>query len=267
MSDPRDSESVPGHEVVETTVEDPNRAIAAEARRILSVSAERSVPARLVGGLAVCLHSSPLHPAFVRPYKDIDLVTPKGRGTEVGQLLGSLGYEGAAEFNALNGHRRLIYGDPRTGRKLDVFVGEFFMCHQLPVTERIDEDPLTVPLAELLLTKLQIVELNQRDVLDAAALLYHHDVSDHDQDAINGARIAELCAADWGLWRTTNQNLERICLLLADVPLGQFEREKIVDRVRILQARIDEEPKPRKWRMRDRIGDRKRWYELPEEVD
>jgi hypothetical protein len=254
-------------DVLETHLEDPNRAIVEEARKVLSYSAERDVPVRLVGGLAVYLHSLPPHPAFARDYKDIDLVTLKGRSKDVGQVLQDLGYEGAAEFNALNGHRRLLYGDHETGRKLDVFVGEFLMCHPLPLTERMNEDEMTVPLAELLLTKLQIVELNHRDVLDAGALLYHHEVADHDREAVNAARIAELCAADWGLWRTATMNLERLNALLEDVPLTEPERRTIDTRAQMIRRRIDDEPKPRKWRLRDRIGDRVRWYELPEEID
>ncbi len=251
----------------ETQGEQSNREIAEEARRILAAAAGRDVPVRLVGGLAIYLHSSPMHPAFARSYKDIDLVTPRGRGAEVGQVLQGLGYHGATEFNALNGRRRLLYADPQTGRRLDVFVGEFLMCHQLPLTDRMGQDEMTVPLAELLLTKLQIVELNQRDVLDAGALLYHHDVADHDQDSVNAARIAELCAADWGLWRTTTMNMERLGALLEEAPLTDRERQTILDRVETVRGRMDDQPKSRKWRLRDRIGDRVRWYELPEEVD
>jgi hypothetical protein len=241
--------------------------IAAEARRILAAANARGVPVRLVGGLAVRLHAEPLHPAFAREYKDIDLVTARDRGRDAGALLEGLGYVGADEFNALNGHRRLMYGDERTGRRLDIFVGEFRMCHRIPVAERIERDPTTVPLAELLLTKLQIVELNERDAIDAAALLHHHDVSDHDDDAVNADRIAELCAADWGLWRTATMNLERVAARTADLALAAGERDAICVRIARLRTRVDAEPKSRSWRLRDRVGDRKRWYELPEEVE
>ena len=241
--------------------------IVAEARRLVREASSRGVPVRLVGGLAVRLHAEPLHPAFAREYKDIDLVTLRGRGGDVGALLEGLGYTGATEFNALNGHRRLMYGDERTGRRLDVFVGEFAMCHRIPVTERIDRDPTTLPLAELLLTKLQIVELNERDLVDSAALLHHHDVGDDDDDAVNADRAAALCAADWGLWRTVTMNLDRVAGGVDALALTEPERDVIRDRTGRLRARLDAEPKPRGWRIRDRVGDRKRWYELPEEVD
>jgi hypothetical protein len=253
---------------VATAGDDPP--IVQEARRLIQAAGAADVPVRLVGGLAVRLHAEPLHPAFAREYKDVDLVTVRRAGADVGALLESLGYVGAPEFNALNGHRRLMYGDEHTGRRIDVFVGEFRMCHSIPITERIERDPTTLPLAELLLTKLQIVELNDRDALDAAALLHHHDVADHDEDAVNAARVAEMCAADWGLWRTTSMNLERVgerIEHLAGRGLTAGEREAIRERLAELRARIDAEPKPRAWRLRDRVGDRKRWYELPEEVE
>jgi hypothetical protein len=241
--------------------------IVEEARRILREASDRGVPVRLVGGLAIRLHAEPLHAAFVREYKDIDLVTVRSSGGDVARLLEALGYTGADEFNALNGHRRLLYGDERTGRRIDVFVGEFAMCHSIPVTERLDRDPATVPLAELLLTKLQIVELNERDATDAAALLHHHEVAAHDDDALNADRVAALCAADWGLWRTVTMNLERVGRHADRLDVADEEHARIRGRIEQLRARIDGEPKSRGWRLRDRVGDRKRWYALPEEVD
>ena len=242
-------------------------AIVGEARAIVRAATDRGVPVRLVGGLAVRVHAERLHPAFEREYKDIDLVTERGRGDDVAQLLEGLGYTGAPEFNALNGHRRLLYGDERTGRRIDVFVGEFSMCHRIPVAERLSTDPTTVPLAELLLTKLQIVELNERDVIDAAALLHHHDVGDHDADVVNAGRVAALCAVDWGLWRTLTANLDRCDAAVDGIGLSPAERGTVHSRIARLRSRVEAEPKSRAWRLRARIGERKRWYELPEEVD
>jgi hypothetical protein len=232
----------------------------------MAAAGEHDVPVRLVGGLAVRLHADPLHPAFVREYKDVDVVTLKGRGRDVDALVEALEYEPEAEFNALNGHRRLMYELRPDGPKLDVFVGEFAMCHRIPVTDRIELDPVTLPLAELLLTKLQIVELGDRDLRDTAALLYHHEVGAHDEDAINADRVAELCAADWGLWRTCTMNVGRIRDGLGALELEEAGRALIRDRLDVLSDRIEAEPKPTRWRIRDRVGDRVRWYELPEEV-
>jgi hypothetical protein len=126
---------------------------------------------------------------------------------------------------------------------------------------------MTVPLAELLLTKLQIVELNEKDVKDALALLHDHQVEEEDGDAINGAHVARLCAADWGLWRTFTANLGSLGDHLGRYDLPDESKERIAGRIQELQARIEEEPKSFGWKMRSKIGDRKRWYQLPEEVE
>jgi hypothetical protein len=147
-----------------------------------------------------------------------------------------------------------------------VFVGAFRMCHVIPLTERLSAGEWTVPLAELLLTKLQIVELNEKDVRDTVLLFHGHDVADHDDDAVNGHRIAELCANDWGLWRTITANLLRCREMIGSYDLPDEDGRRIADRFGAVLDRIEAEPKSRGWKLRARIGERKRWYELPEEV-
>jgi hypothetical protein len=246
--------------------ETPLREIAEEARRVLSAAAQRDLPVRLIGGLAVYFHADPLHPAFERPYKDIDLATVKGSSRKVAEMMTELGYEPAKEFNALNGHRRLLFYDVPHERQVDIFVGSFEMCHAIPISQRIALEPDTIPLAELLLTKLQVVELNNKDLTDIVALLHHHEVADHDQDAINAAFIAGLTAEDWGLWRTSKLNLERVRDGSVEVGLSDSEQSVVLDKVEVLWSRIEAEPKSRRWKRRARIGDRKRWYETPDEV-
>jgi len=140
------------------------------------------------------------------------------------------------------------------------------MCHSFPIAYRLDADSLTEPLAELLLTKLQIVHLNEKDQRDILALLVSHPIGDTDDDVVNGARIAELLSGDWGLWRTTQMNLERTREALPSYDLNEAEQHLVHERADQLWAMVEESPKSRSWKLRDRIGDRKRWYELPEEV-
>jgi hypothetical protein len=148
-----------------------------------------------------------------------------------------------------------------------VLIGKFRMSHQIPFGERMTLEPLTVPLAELLLTKLQVVELNEKDVRDALALLHDHPVEDRDGDSINAAHIGKLCASDWGLWRTFTANLKALEGHLGRFELTEESKERITERVGALLGRIEEEPKSLGWKMRSKIGERKRWYELPEEVE
>jgi hypothetical protein len=238
----------------------------AEARRVIDAAREQGVTLRAVGGVAVYLLSPQHQPLLPRPLKDIDLVTARGQGSAVGRVLAQLEYVGAEMFNALRGSRRQLFHDPLNGRDLDVFVGEFTMCHAVPIAERLDRLPYTVPVAELLLTKLQIVELNERDERDIYTLCYHHELTEDPSSGLDAALIARLCADDWGLWRTCKGTIER-CLTDVDrYELDAPAREQIQTRLEELWRRIDAEPKTSRWRRRSRLGERKRWYQEPEET-
>jgi hypothetical protein len=169
-------------------------------------------------------------------------------------------------FNALHGNERLLFFDDAHERQVDVFVGAFRMSHAIPLDGRIDPEPLTIPLAELLLTKLQVIEMNEKDLRDALALLHDHPVAETDGNAVNAGRIAAVCASDWGLWRTFTGNLEWCREHLGGHELPEATKARLRESLDQLLARIEAEPKTRGWRLRARIGERKRWYELPEEV-
>ncbi len=239
-----------------------------EARRVAGVADDRNVALRLLGGVAVNVRASDgLQPAFRRAYADMDFIAPKGRSAEARKFFEALGYTPQTRFNTLYGRERLLFFDEDHGRQVDVLVGTFRMCHEIPIGKRLDLEPMTIPLAELLLTKLQIIELNEKDVRDSLALLYNHPVEESDGDAVNAAHVAKLCAADWGLWRTFTANLDALAGHLDRYDLDDEGRDRINRGVERLQGRIEEEPKPFAWKMRARIGDRKRWYDLPEEVE
>jgi hypothetical protein len=246
----------------------PKADILAEANRLLTAANEADVPVRLIGGIAVRLHIPPGQtPVFEREYNDIDLVTLKGKTKVVSQFMTSMGYEADRMFNATNGARRLLFYDPPNSRQVDVFVGSFDMCHDIPITDRIGLATHGIPLAELLLTKMQIVELNAKDKTDIVTILYHHDVSDDDAERINSDRVAELCAADWGLWRTTKMNVKRVQESLATSGLDQEGQQLVLGRLDRLWERIEAEPKTTRWRLRSKVGDRKRWWAQPDEVE
>jgi hypothetical protein len=238
----------------------------AEARRLIELARSDGLVLRALGGVAVCLQAPGAMPRLPRQAKDIDLAAAKGASKSTARLLAQAGYVADEMFNALRGSRRLLFYDPANGRHLDVFIGEFSMCHDIPMTMRLGREPLTVPREELLLSKLQIVELTASDQSDVYNLLFHSDVSDDGaQGSIAASFIAGLCAADWGLWRTCQLNIERGLTNLAGAALEPQERALVASRLERLRARIDAEPKSMKWRIRDRVGDRVRWYAEPEE--
>jgi hypothetical protein len=238
----------------------------AEARRVIDAAREQGVTIRALGGVAVCILSPGDQPLLPRPLKDIDLVTSPKQGGAAGRLLAELDYVGEDMFNALRGHRRQLFHDPVNQRDVDVFVGGFTMCHTVPIAARLDCHPYTVPVAELLLTKLQIVELTDRDERDIYSLCYYHELGDEAGSSIDAPLIARLCADDWGLWRTCKGTIERCSDDIGQYDLDEPARGQILARLAGLWQRIDEGPKTGRWRRRSRLGERKRWYEEPEEV-
>lgn len=232
-----------------------------EAQRILDAGAE--LPLRLLGGVAIALAGGEL--LLPRTYNDIDFITARGEGPKAAKLFELLGYEGDREFNALNGHRRLLFYDASNDRRVDVFVGHFEMCHTWPLERRLDIAGRTIPLADLLLTKLQIFAVNEKDQRDIVNLLHGHKLSE-DDSGVNIAYIARLCAADWGLWRTATMNVERVRSGLHRYRLAGHDEAIVASRLDDVRKRIDAEPKSTRWKLRARVGERMRWYEDPEEV-
>jgi len=224
------------------------------------------VPLRLLGGVAVRLRASDGLPhSLTREYKDLDFATTKKGAGDASKLLRDAGYDPHVAFNAMNAKERMLFYDDPNQRQVDLFVGSFRMCHEIPLDRRLEVDRGTVPLAELLLTKLQIIELNEKDVRDTVALFHEHDVTP-DDDGVNGPRVAELCGNDWGLWRTITANLGNVRAHVDRYALTDEERSRVEGRLDILQATIEEAPKSRAWRLRAKVGERVRWYEVPEEV-
>jgi hypothetical protein len=241
--------------------------IVSEGERLLGLAARLGVPMRLLGGIAVRMKAPDVPPSLTREYKDIDFAVTKKGGGAADKLLKEAGYEPHVAFNAMHARERGLYYDEVHGRQIDLFIEAFRMCHEIPLGKRLDVERDTVPLAELMLTKLQIIELNEKDIRDTVLLFHGHPIADHDDGAVNGAHIASLCADDWGLWRTITANLDRCRTHVGDYELPAGEPERIQARFDELLQRIEDEPKSRGWRRRAKTGDKKRWYELPEEVE
>ena len=144
--------------------------VLAEAERITGAAIEAGVPLKLIGGAAICLHSeSARRPPLKRKYGDLDFVTPAKRRGAVDRLLTTLGYQDELRFNTLNGDRRLLYLDPRNGRQVDIFVDVVRMSHVIDLRGRMDYGGPCLTPADLLLSKLQIYEINRKDLVDLVA--------------------------------------------------------------------------------------------------
>ena len=236
-----------------------------QATAVVERSEQSGVLLRLMGGIAVALHS----PArIIAVSSAITRTSTSSRARPTGrkfdELFAEIGYMPDKRFNSLNGQTRRLYFDAEGTRQIDLFVTSFRMCHELPLGSRLEVDSPTIPLAELFLSKAQIVELNHKDTLDLFALLSDHRVGSGDDETLNVDRIAELCAKDWGLWRTVTWTLDRLRAILEANP-GELDVPLIDTRIGELIQGIDDAPKSMRWKARARIGDRVQWYELPDD--
>jgi hypothetical protein len=157
----------------------------------------------------------------------------------------------------------LIFNDAEHQRRIDVFLDMFEMCHKFDMRDRLKLNGSTIPPADLLLTKLQVVEINEKDLKDLTCILLDHDIGDSDGDFVNGKYLSDLCANDWGVYKTLTTNLGKLSSTVPNFQLG--EEEKVVDsRIKKLRKMIEDEPKSFRWKMRARVGERAVWYTLPE---
>jgi hypothetical protein len=240
-----------------------------EMHRLISEAQKENIFLRVLGGLAIKVHSPHAnHRSLERKYPDIDFVTDKNSAKKLLDFLPEMGYTPNKTFNTLSGDRRQLWYDEDHGRQIDVFIGDFTMCHTLPLADRLHIEPLTLPLAELFLSKAQIVELNRKDILDLLTLLLDHEVGSGDDETINADFIAELCAKEWGLYTTVSMTIQKLHTFLdeGDINLDEAEAQVIKRRLVKLQKTLDEAPKTLAWKMRAKVGTRVRWYEEVEEV-
>jgi hypothetical protein len=241
-----------------------------EALAIVRDASERGIPVRLVGGLAVRV-LTPNFPPRVRDAQDLDLASVSKSTQALSAFLVERGYVPDKTFNALYGRKQLFFAHGGSGgRALDVIVDRLEMSHTLEFKDRIEQLPHTLSPVDILLSKLQIFELNDKDAQDVVYLLSAYPVGDSDEVGTIDLRVfRQVVGEDWGWWRTVTMNVERITELL------EAERERLVpsgaaldpaEGLRALQQTAEDAPKSRRWKMRARLGDRKRWYQIAEET-
>jgi hypothetical protein len=238
-----------------------------EGRRIVAAAEQRGLPVRLLGGVAIWARCpSAADPPMRRSYGDVDIISVSKVSRELATFIESLGYTPDKLFNALHGRQRLNFTDPATGRPLDVLLDQFAMCHALDLRERITLEPTTIPLADLLLTKLQVVQINDKDLIDITALLADHPVGGVGTDSIDPGRLASVLGRDWGFEHTVRINLGKVRASVSGRGLADAVTATINGRIADITAALDTGHKSVGWQLRARVGERVRWYELPEDV-
>ncbi len=241
-----------------------------ELKQIIQKSNEAKVLMRVIGSLAFQMHCPQfgyLQQAMGRAYTDIDFAAYGKQTREIHALMSSMGYTENREVYIASEGTRAIYDKPAAGLHVDIFYEKLDFCHTIYWKDRLEVDSPTIPLAELLLEKMQIVKINEKDIIDTIMLLLEHPVGDHDSETINAKLIAGLCANDWGLWRTTTMNLDKVRQLANGYhQLHVEQKSKVSEQVNLILKRLNEEPKPFAWKMRNQVGDRLKWYKDVDEV-
>jgi hypothetical protein len=240
-----------------------------EAVRICETAASERITVRLAGGLAI-QYLTPEFPPRGGDRQDLDLATSSSDRRQLTRFLADRGYIGDKNFNALYGHKQLYFQSAETGRSLDVLVDRLHMCHTVEFTGRLRRMPVTLDVTDLLLTKLQIVELNEKDAQDVLYLCSAYPVREGDEPGTIGLdRIRPIVGNDWGWWRTVTLNVDHITALASGdsqglVPAGG--KHHAVEQLAVLGKAIETAPKSLRWKARAKVGERIRWYEIPEET-
>lgn len=230
---------------------------------LLGEAKRRGVLLRVLGAVAFYYHCPSFAAAAAREGRflsDIDFASYLGEVGRVEELCLSLGWRQHSQVKALFGTQRRIFFHPSKEIQVDIFLDQMRFCHVIPFKGRLEVDYPTVPLAEMLLEKMQIVRLTRKDVVDSLILLHDHPVDAHDNDTINTGYIASLCARDWGLWRTVTINLGKLQQALPQFANLELSSDGIMARLHSLMDRIEREPKSLGWKARSKLGEKKKWY-------
>jgi hypothetical protein len=241
-----------------------------ELKTILKASGDLGIMMRVIGSLAFQMHCPNfgfLQAAMGRAYTDIDFGAYSRQNKQISEMMAKFGYVENREVFIGSEGERAIFDNPGTSLHVDVFYEKLDFCHAIYWKDRLEVDSPTIPLAELLLEKMQIVQINEKDIIDTIMLLLEHPLGDIDKEIINIKLTAQLCANDWGLWRTTTMNLNKVRHLAQHYPQLTSEHKSTVEsKVNEILARLNSEPKSMAWKLRDRVGDRVKWYKDVDEV-
>lgn len=236
-----------------------------EALRIVEEAKSNRIVLRLLGAIAFRIHCqefSHLYDTFKREITDIDLVGYKRQKTDISDLIQNLGYHVRKhELLLYASQNRFFFHSKDNAWHVDVFLDELNMCHKIDFKGRLEIDFPAVSLADLLLEKMQIVQINEKDVKDTIILLREHQVGNQEKETINAEYISDLLSKDWGFYYTVTSNLKKIKNFLPQYSsLETADRIDVERKIDELLKRVEEKEKSLGWKMRAKIGKRKKWY-------
>ncbi len=241
-----------------------------EAIELVTGAAHEGVTLRVVGSTGIRMHCAAAAHAMQargRVAKDIDLIVPGKQRRGMRRFLEARGYVIDRDLLVAMEGRRYSFANPATDIDIDVFVEQLEFNHTIDVRKRTGRHNITISLEDLLLAKLQIVNLTPNDLVDLSVLFSSHpvEVSDAGDEAIDASYIAGCLAGDWGFHHTAVRNLGRLREWLADrgdaVDTPANPAGTLPERLGTLERAIDVAPKTIAWRVRGRLGERVQWWE------
>lgn len=244
-----------------------NEHFVAEALRIVDEAEAEGIRLRILGSLAYRIHcpvNLELFAKMERALTDIDFAAEKKQSKDIKRFLGASGYVEDQRMTVSTEGSRYYFEHPETKLGVDVFMNELYFCHRIPFDGRLTLDRPTISTADLLLEKMQIVELNLKDITDTMVLLLEHPIgTDADgPETIDGAYIAKLLREDWGFYYTVTTNLDKVGRKLLDnTAIDAAQAEVIRSRLEEVRGLIEDAPKSRRWRIRAKVGPKKQWYQ------
>lgn len=241
-----------------------------EARRVVAEGEKRALTLRVMGACAVRLHSARfahLHEALQRALSDLDFAAYSRQAPDVRRLFVDEGYTPNERVNALLEGKRYIYLNREKGWTADVFFDKLEMCHTIDFGGRLELDYPTITPSDILLEKMQIVALTEKDVKDTVVLLREHEVGEDEGETLNCKYIERLLSDDWGFYHTVTTNLRRVRDSLGKLAaLNEADQMDARSKIDEILRRVEAEPKTLRWRLRARVGASKRWYREVEEI-
>lgn len=238
-----------------------------EALRLVEDAEARGIQLRVLGSIAYrlqCPRNLHLFQDMARVLTDVDFAGLKSQNQEVREFFLSEGYQPDEGVYMASEGSRHIYLHPETKLNVDVFANELYFCHRIPFEGRLDIDYPTISTTDLLLEKMQIVEINLKDFKDTLVLMLEHPLgSPADGNKFIDARyICDMMAHDWGFYHTFTTNLRRVVDYIPEFPAITGEEGEIIrGRIQELLGAIEAAPKSMKWKLRAKIGTRKIWYQ------
>jgi hypothetical protein len=233
-------------------------------RSLISAADREGVRLRLLGSLAFRFHC-PRHvdylDAMERELTDIDFAATGKERRDLRKFFGGLGYIEDKDVLVTMEGARYSYRHPENDIGVDIFFDRLDFCHPVELADRLTLDSPTISLADLLLEKVQIVEINEKDIKDLIVCLLEHDLGKQDRELIDEDYIASVLSKDWGFYYTATTNLEKVKAFLPkyDV-LSEDERWLVQSRIDALLQRVAATPKSMRWKARARVGTKVRWY-------